>query len=147
MPQVFNKRASNIPTSAVYVGRPTKWGNQFSHQEGTLARYKVASRDEAVSRYEEWLLDSKAGNEVLAAAKKELRGKDLVCWCAPLRCHADVLLFWANRDPLVMRGSYCAMCDDEFPPENESEEQHWLRDEATGEQLHICNTCWDERPE
>ena len=23
---------------------------------------------------------------------EELRGKDLVCWCAPLPCHADILL-------------------------------------------------------
>ncbi|GAG87489.1 unnamed protein product, partial [marine sediment metagenome] len=26
----------------------------------------------------------------------ELKGKDLVCWCAPLPCHADVLLELAN---------------------------------------------------
>ena len=29
---------------------------------------------------------------------KALRGKDLVCWCAPQRCHADVLLKYANED-------------------------------------------------
>ena len=27
-----------------------------------------------------------------------LRGKDLVCWCSPLPCHADVLLRMANED-------------------------------------------------
>ena len=27
----------------------------------------------------------------------ELRGKDLVCWCAPEKCHGDVLLELANR--------------------------------------------------
>jgi hypothetical protein len=26
----------------------------------------------------------------------ELRGKDLVCWCAPKPCHGDVLLRLAN---------------------------------------------------
>jgi hypothetical protein len=27
----------------------------------------------------------------------ELRGKNLVCWCAPERCHAEVLIELANR--------------------------------------------------
>lgn len=26
----------------------------------------------------------------------ELRGKDLLCWCYPAPCHADVLLELAN---------------------------------------------------
>lgn len=26
----------------------------------------------------------------------ELRGRDLVCWCAPLSCHGDVLVELAN---------------------------------------------------
>jgi hypothetical protein len=30
------------------------------------------------------------------AALPELRGKDLICWCAPKPCHADVLLDLAN---------------------------------------------------
>ena len=30
------------------------------------------------------------------AALPELRGKDLVCWCAPEACHGDVLLELAN---------------------------------------------------
>jgi hypothetical protein len=25
-------------------------------------------------------------------ALHELRGRDLICWCAPLPCHGDVLL-------------------------------------------------------
>jgi hypothetical protein len=29
-------------------------------------------------------------------ALSELRGRDLVCWCAPLLCHGDVLLALAN---------------------------------------------------
>jgi hypothetical protein len=30
------------------------------------------------------------------AAKRELSGKDLVCFCAPKGCHGDVLLEVAN---------------------------------------------------
>jgi uncharacterized protein DUF4326 len=31
------------------------------------------------------------------ATKRELHGVNLVCWCAPLACHADVLLEIVNR--------------------------------------------------
>jgi Domain of unknown function (DUF4326) len=33
----------------------------------------------------------------LMNALDELRGRDLVCWCAPLACHGDVLIELANR--------------------------------------------------
>ena len=28
----------------------------------------------------------------------ELKGKDLVCWCAPAPCHADILVELANPE-------------------------------------------------
>jgi hypothetical protein len=31
------------------------------------------------------------------AALPELRGKDLVCWCAPLACHGDLILRLAGE--------------------------------------------------
>jgi hypothetical protein len=77
----------------VYIGRPGPWGNPFSHQAGTLAKFRVASRDEAVSKYEEWLL---AQPELVARAKAELRGKVLGCWCSPQSCHGHVLARIAN---------------------------------------------------
>lgn len=73
----------------VYIGRPSVWGNPFSHKEGTKAKYKVATREEAIAKYEEWILNQP---ELVERAKKELRGKVLGCWCAPLPCHGDVLL-------------------------------------------------------
>jgi hypothetical protein len=32
----------------------------------------------------------------LMSALHELRGKDLICWCTPESCHADVLAELAN---------------------------------------------------
>jgi len=74
-----------IPAGAVYVGRPTKWGNPFSLE---------AFGDAAIPRYRSFLVEKiKAGALDLA----ELRGKDLACWCSPgALCHADVLLDRAN---------------------------------------------------
>lgn len=93
MAQVFNKREKMVPAGAVYVGRPTVWGNPFSHLDGTTAAYRVASREVAVARFAEWL---ESQPTLVARARRELRGRDLVCWCAPLACHADVLLRVAN---------------------------------------------------
>ena len=91
MVEVLNKhhyRNKPLPENSVYVGRPTKWGNPFSHMSGTLAQWKASSREESVEKYREWILK----NEELLANIGELRGKDLVCWCAPAKCHAEVLI-------------------------------------------------------
>ena len=76
----------------VYVGRGSKWGNPYSHKEGTLAEYVVESRREAVQKFEEYLLS----NEELMGSLSELKGKTLGCWCKPKSCHGDILLRYAN---------------------------------------------------
>lgn len=76
----------------VYVGRGSKWGNPYSHKEGTLAEYVVESRREAVQKFEEYLLS----NEELMESLSELKGKTLGCWCKPKSCHGDILLRYAN---------------------------------------------------
>jgi hypothetical protein len=78
----------------VYVGRPSIYGNSFSHKDGTAAKYKVATVEEAITRYEAWLL---AQPGLVALVKRELRGKTLGCWCAPKLCHASVLARIANE--------------------------------------------------
>lgn len=79
----------------VYIGRGRDpktgargpWGNPFSHQAGTLAQFRVGSREEAIERFEQYLLDTPE----LMARLHELKGKTLGCWCAPKPCHGDVL--------------------------------------------------------
>lgn len=78
----------------VYVGRPTIWGNPFSHKPETSAKYMVASREEAIAEYEKWLLSKP---DLVARVKRDLRGKVLACWCDPLPCHAHVLARLANE--------------------------------------------------
>jgi hypothetical protein len=77
-----------IPAGAVYVGRPSKFGNPFKvGQDGTRA--------EGIRRFEAHLAKHP---DLIMAVKAELRGKDLVCHC-PLDqpCHADILLSIANE--------------------------------------------------
>jgi len=81
--------------SFIYVGRPTKWGNKFTHKNGTAAQFIVSSREEAVEAFENWIMSDEQAS-LRESAKVELKGKDLGCWCAPLACHAEVLLKVAN---------------------------------------------------
>jgi len=89
MARVLNKRTDHIPPDAVYVGRPSKWGNPARIQHGV-------SREDALNLYRAYL-QTPHGQDLLKQIH-ELRGKDLVCWCAPLPCHADILLELANRE-------------------------------------------------
>ena len=73
----------------VYIGRPSKWGNPFKiGQDGT--------REEVIKKYEEWLLGQRSHDcrkrPSKDAAKKELKGRILGCYCKPLACHGDVLV-------------------------------------------------------
>lgn len=100
-PKVLNKRTDKIPPDAVYVGRPSKWGNPFRvypHKRGGLFAQKIA-----VLSYKEYLDEQiKQGNVGFGIQFKynleELQSRDLVCWCAPLSCHADILLELANKE-------------------------------------------------
>lgn len=98
-----------MPEGAVYVGRPTKWGNPYTveqYQGGgkvacvvdgpgmmqpTAFRQKHSACVYAVMLYR---FKMQSEQPDLSA----LRGKDLACWC-PLDqpCHADVLLKLANK--------------------------------------------------
>lgn len=60
----------------IYIGRSNKWGNPFSHEEATNAKYKVATKEEAVKKYKEWLLTQ----DDLLNSLHELKGKTLGCW-------------------------------------------------------------------
>lgn len=97
MPKVWNKRDKNVPANAIYVGRPSKWGNPFTiGQRDSIHHEVVMDRDWVVSRYRSWLEHSLEAKPLYDLIKSELKNKDLVCWCAPKACHADVLLEVAN---------------------------------------------------
>lgn len=70
-----------VPANALYVGRPSPWGNPYkapTSGDREMAVYMFRRYAEAVvAETPDWL--------------EPLRGKDLVCWCAPKACHADVL--------------------------------------------------------
>lgn len=77
----------------VYIGRPSKWGNPFTHRGGTAADIIVESREEAIQCFKNYIM---ATPWLLEAAKAELKGKILGCWCSPQDCHGEVLAEIAN---------------------------------------------------
>ncbi|KUN34808.1 hypothetical protein AQJ30_27430 [Streptomyces longwoodensis] len=104
------------PASAVYVGRGSRWGNPFmlapaaSQRGGLLDMWAVeykgrklgrwddsaAARADAVDRYSRWIRETGQA-DLVAQARRELAGRDLMCWCKTTDpCHADVLLRLAN---------------------------------------------------
>lgn len=88
----FSKTVNlNKESFDVYIGRPTKWGNPFTHIDNgkTLAKYIVSSREEAIEKYEEWITTGEGKH--LLDDLHELKNKTLGCWCKPKSCHGDVL--------------------------------------------------------
>jgi hypothetical protein len=84
--EVHNKYKNTAPPGSVYIGRPSKFGNPF-------VIGKDGTRPEVIAKFEAYILS----NPELMDALKELRGKDLVCYCAPQACHGDVLMRLANK--------------------------------------------------
>jgi hypothetical protein len=116
-----------MPKGAVYVGRPSKWGNPFQEQSpesvgGPTIRpawgkapnksggrqfdphdLLETSPDMLVAMFV-WNITLWRVHEPAAFEKwiAPLRGKDLTCWCpSGTPCHADVLLRLARRKPAV----------------------------------------------
>lgn len=88
MPRVLNARevGFSVP-NAVYVGRPSDFGNPFSSKHFT--------RSQCISKFEALVLRDESFRQLI---KSQLKGKDLICWCAPIPCHADILLRIANEE-------------------------------------------------
>lgn len=104
-----------MPENTIYVGRPSRWGNPFSVVEikedrffrdekmwtvidldnhgwssGEFVNREAAVRY-AIELYRSWI--KSVIRYTSPGLLRELRGKDLACWCKEENaCHADVLL-------------------------------------------------------
>lgn len=97
-----------LPSGAVVVSRPSKWGNPFDWREAQAewGGTDDEARAAVVTIYRDWLTmaeperfgaDLRPRRVAILAGLSDLRGRDLACWCAPgSPCHADVLLELAN---------------------------------------------------
>lgn len=96
-----------MPEGAVYVGRPTKWGNPFHvtvafSEDGAVFEDDfpcgvgiIASVEEVMDLFRVYAVGRSIADPQWL---DELRGKDVSCWCSlDSPCHADVLLELANK--------------------------------------------------
>ena len=85
-----------MTVGAMYVGRPSRWGNPFRLQPSSGRIEAAIARMMVVRLHRRWV--TAEVNEHLTIDLEPLRGRDLVCWCSlDQPCHADVLLELANR--------------------------------------------------
>ena len=85
--QRSRRKGARLPEGVVVVTRPTRWGNPHPLSLG---------RHEAVRRYRDDLFAGRLAVTV-DEVKRELRGRDLACYCPRSEpCHGDILLEVAN---------------------------------------------------
>ena len=111
MCQIINLNRRPHVHSFIYVGRPSKTGDQLHHfgnpfgfgHARTRATVNLPTRDQAIQAYSDWLAGA-AWQEVepdrrawILANLHYLRGKTLACWCAPNPCHAEILVKLAEK--------------------------------------------------
>lgn len=79
------------PENTIYVGRGSDWGNPFKAPTND-----TMGRAYAVVQFAGYCPPD---SDLAAAARRILKGKNLMCWC-PLDqpCHADILLTLSNGD-------------------------------------------------
>lgn len=73
---------------AVEIGRNTDWGNPFEMPVD-------GDRDTVCDNYENHYVPYKPS---LFKKISHLKGKVLICWCYPNRCHGDHLSYLANKE-------------------------------------------------
>jgi hypothetical protein len=87
MTKVVNK---NKEPYDAYIGRGSIFGNPYIIG-------KDGSRNEVISRYEDWfrfMLQDKRFFDAVCA----LKGKRLGCFCAPEKCHGDIIASWLDKN-------------------------------------------------
>lgn len=109
----FRTALDHERSQAVPVDRRSRWGNPFRMEDDS-----EAERQRVVQLYRQWLWDSLRSGHIDPADLRELHGRDLICWCAPQLCHAEVLVsaaHWVAKEtnPQGYWDANCFLCLDE----------------------------------
>lgn len=94
MRMLLSKRTDRIPAGAMNIGRPSIFGNPYTHiaDRKTRAEFVVSTREEAVSKYREYFYKRIEQDPAFKNAVMALKGRFIWCWCYPLLCHGSVIL-------------------------------------------------------
>lgn len=111
MTEVVNMKDHELQQGDVYIGRGGPWGNPF-------VVGKQYTREAAIAAYRKYLWDRIGEGSITLEQLAALDGKTLVCFCAPLPCHGDVLAAaarWAVAQLAEDEGQFYARGDHELP--------------------------------
>jgi hypothetical protein len=95
------KKELGLPVSPLACVPFSVKDNIHIKDKKTRAEFIVKSREEAVSKYREWILQQPH----LLDKLESLRGKTLGCWCKPKACHGDVLVQLLREHDIRQRNS------------------------------------------
>lgn len=99
-PKLYNLKSDIIPPDAVYIGRGSRSELDTSRSWGNPFRIGIdGTRKEVIRKYKEMV---ESDEEFIQLIRKELKGKDLVCFCSPKKCHGEILLKIANSNRLFL---------------------------------------------
>jgi hypothetical protein len=76
-------KINKAPAEAVYIGRGSAWGNPYIIG-------KHGDRDKVIAMYYVYALKRLANEPEWLKPLEKANG--LVCYCAPLKCHGDILV-------------------------------------------------------
>ena len=85
----------------IYIGRPSEWGNPYSHRASRVVKKNCETREQAIEYYKRYLWEEIKKGKISLESLAELDGKTLGCWCSPKACHGDILLqaaAWAKKE-------------------------------------------------
>ena len=97
---VVNCRKDNYH---VFCGRPSVYGNPWSHLEKSSGVFRVDTKEQAINAYGDHLMND-YNLDLINIIELELPDKILGCYCAPSNCHADFIAEIAN--PPMMLGDF-----------------------------------------
>lgn len=90
---VLNCHKDRIPEDAIWIMRPSKWGNPYKIDRDN-------TREAVIEKYKRYVLKQLREGRITMRDLAELHGKTLVCCCTPKPCHGHVLELaaeWAHK--------------------------------------------------
>ena len=98
---VVNKKTHTSQKNDVYIGRGSPLGNiyDFKHSNHPQVKHIVKNREEAIEKYADYIKnkinkdDAEITNELahILHVQEKYKNVNLVCYCAPEKCHGDIL--------------------------------------------------------
>jgi len=81
MPKLFNKRDQDVPSNAVCIGRGSAFGNP----------YMIGKNGNRSTVCDKYIAYKSSQPALIRKVKRELAGRELVCFYNPSQCHGDYL--------------------------------------------------------